>query len=80
VVDHACVPKRLPARSVSAKAGTPACRHGLCPWGSIAWSETNLLNAWPLGKERLLFGEENDKGKKDDALHSSLLIIITKEI
>jgi hypothetical protein len=40
---HACVPKRLPARSVlacqrtcsasrSAKAGTSSCRHGLWPW------------------------------------------------
>jgi hypothetical protein len=24
-----------PARNVSAKAGTSACRHELCPWGSI---------------------------------------------
>jgi hypothetical protein len=23
-----------------------------------------LLDAWPLKEERLLFGEENDKGKK----------------
>ena len=58
-----------PAQSVSAKAGTSACRHGLCPWGSIFCGRF-LVNAHPvLGYLLSLF---SSAGQEEESASSLL--------